>query len=177
MNLTLNYYICVMRNILYLFNKWLDNSLYTLPIILSFIVLANILLFLTDYTIIGILVYVIVSILVILRIRIQSGNIKFDKSLYDIPSIGEIIIIKKIFYWNGVFLKKPENPPGNKPWYFTINIKTEWEVVDIKELDGDWMIYMVDESGDQIHIKYFESRKYWQTKSDIRNNILKKLGI
>lgn len=161
----------------YQFNKWLDNSKYTLLILIGFIVIANILLFLTDYLILGILAYVIVSVLAIMRIRIQSGNIKFDKNRYDIPSIGEIVIIKKLFYWNGVFLKRPENPPGNKPWYFTIDVKTEWEVIDVKELDGDWMIYMIDKAGDQIHIKYFESRKYWQTKSDIRNNILKKLGI
>jgi hypothetical protein len=166
-----------MKNTIYQFNKWLDNSVYTLPIILSFIVIANILLFLTDYTILGVLSYVIVSILALLRIRIQSGNIKFDKTLYEIPVVGEIVVIKKIFYWNGVFLKRIENPPGNKPWYFTIKPDTEWEVIDVKELDADWMIYMIDKSGDQIHIKYFESKRYWQTKSDIRNNILKKLGI
>jgi len=166
-----------MKNIIYQFNKWLDNSKYTLLIIYSFIILANILLLLSDYIILGILSYVIVSILALLRIRIQSGGIKFDKSLYQIPVVGEIVVIKKLFYWNGVFLKRPESPPGNKPWYFTIKPDTEWEVIDVKELDADWMIYMIDKAGDQIHIKYFESKKYWQTKADIRNIILKKLGI
>jgi hypothetical protein len=170
-----------MKNIIYQFNKWLDSSRYTILIISGFILLsillANALLFLTDYIILGILSYIILGILAILRSRIQSGNIKFDRKHYNIPSVGEIIVIKKKFFWNGSFLKYIETPPGNKPWFFVINPKDEWKVIEIKELDGDWMIYMLDKSGDQIHIKYFESKKYWQTKSDIRNNILKKLGI
>lgn len=176
-DLTLILYICIMKNLIYRANRFLNKSNYTLLIIISFILTANIFLFLTSYIFIGASFYILVGFLSILRIGIHRGDIEFDRNEYNIPSIGEIVIIKKLFYWNGVFLKRPETPPGNKPWYFTISVKTEWEVVDIKELAGDWLIYMIDKSGDQINIKYFESRRYWQTKSDIRNNILKKLGI
>jgi hypothetical protein len=52
----------------------------------------------------------------------------------------------------------------------------EWVVVDVKELDSDWVIYLSD-SKDSINIRYFESKDYWETKSSIRNKKLNKLGL
>ena len=69
MNLTLNPYICRMLNMSYLLNKWLDN---TLPIILVFMLFANVFLFLTPYIIIGVIFYIIVMILSILRLNTSS---------------------------------------------------------------------------------------------------------
>ncbi len=113
---------------------------------------------------------------------IQCAKIFFFGELnrcdYNIPVIGEFVVVKKLFYWNGSFHKHcPRKDPMSKPWFFTIKKGDIFEIIDIEEIDGDWLIYMIDKSGDQINIKYFESRKYWQTKSDIRNNILNKLGI
>jgi len=139
MNLTLNPYICRMLNMSYLLNKWLDN---TLPIILVFMLFANVFLFLTPYIIIGVIFYIIVMILSILRLKVHSGKIKFNRSVYDIPTIGEKVITKKRFYWNGVFYKNyPRTDMGSKPWFYTIDQGEEWEIIHIKELDGDWMIY------------------------------------
>lgn len=165
-------------NLLYRFNKWLDRSNHTLLIILLPILIANLMLTLTDFLWLGISLLSVVCILALIRIRIQTGKLVFDRSNYSIPSVGEKVIITKGFYWNGVFHKHcPRTDMGSKPWFFTINKNEEWEVIDVRVLDGDWMIYLKDKHDDNIHIKYFESNKYWTTKSDIRNNKLKKLGI
>ena len=165
-------------NLLYRFNKWLDRSNYTLLIILLPILIANLLLTLTDFLWLGISILVIICSLALFRMRMLTGQIKFNRKDYNIPSIGEKIIIKKGFYWNGEFHKRcPKTDMGSKPWYFTICKGEEWEVIEIRELDSDWIIYLEDKHDDNIHIKYFESNKYWTTKSDIRNNKLKKLGI
>ena len=166
-----------MLNTVYRLNKWLDNSNYTLLIIVGSMLLANIFLFLTTYVVIGILFYVIVSVLSILRLGVHSGKIKFRGDGYDVPVIGEKIKITRGFYWNGAFCKNyPRTDMSSKPWFYVIGQGGEWEIIDIKELDGDWMIYILKESS-QINIKYFESRKYWETKSQIRNKTLIKLGI
>ena len=36
---------------------------------------------------------------------------------------------------------------------------------------------MIDKAGDKIVVNYFESRKYWKTKQDIRNEKLERIGI
>lgn len=172
-------------NFLYRANKWLDRSNYTLLLILAPIITANLLLTLTDFLWLGISLLSTVCILALIRIRIQTGQLKFDKNVYEIPSIGERVIIKRGFYWNGEFHKRcPKTDMGSKPWYFTIGTDGEWEIVDVKELDADWMIYLhkieqgkSDPKSGSIHIKYFDSRKHWETKSNIRNNKLKRLGI
>jgi|OM-RGC.v1.022198018 hypothetical protein len=167
-----------MLNTVYRLNKWLDNSNYTLLIIVGSMLLANIFLFLTTYIVIGILFYIIVSLLSILRLGVHSGKIKFRGDVYDVPVIGEKIKITRGFYWNGAFSKNyPMTDLGSKPSFYVIDKGGEWEIIDIKELDGDWMIYMLNDESTHIHIKYFESRKYWETKSQIRNKTLSKLGI
>lgn len=171
----------MLSNYFYRLNKWLDNSNFTIIIVIIPILVANLLIIFGNF-IIGPSILLSLSIFVILRMRIQTGQIKFDRSKYDIPKIGETVIIKKPFYWNGSFHKNPPNTgPGSKPCYYVITDEKDYIIVDIKEVDGDWYIYLKNEEsllGSTImDIKYFESRKYWETKSNIRNNKLKKLGI
>lgn len=167
-------------NFIYRANKWLDSSNYTLLIILIPIITANLLLVLTDFILTGVSLLSIICVLSLIRIRIQTGQLKFNRDVYDIPSIGEIIKIKKRFYWNGSLHKYcPKTDMLSKPWYFIIDQSGEWRITNVREIDGDWMIYLdkCGSEGDSIHITYFESRKYWETKSDIRNKKLNKLGI
>lgn len=167
-----------MINLIYRFNKWLDRSPFTLLYLMMPIILANFFTFLTDYILIGAFFWVIMLLLTFFRIGVQSNLLKFNHTKYNIPEVGERVIIKKEFYWNGEFHKNPPRTDfGNKPWYFTIRINDEFIINEVNQLGSDWIFYMEDKSGDKIHIKYFESRKYWETKSDIRNNKLEKLGI
>lgn len=101
-------------------------------------------------------------------------RLKFDKSLYKIPEVGEKIIITKEFYWNGGFLKRPEH---TKPYFPNRVVKveknSEYIVEDVLEFKDDWRIRL----SENIYLDYFKTRKYWTTKSEQRDNKLKKLGI
>ena len=100
-------------------------------------------------------------------------RLKLDKSLYKIPEVGEKIIITKEFYWNGRFLKRPEHGPGTKPWVVKVEKNSEYIVEDVLEFKDDWRIRL----SENIYLDYFKTRKYWTTKSEQRDNKLKKLGI
>ena len=124
--------------------------------------------------IIFLFIFYIIRIYIISKIKSK----RFLKTSFENTSVGEEIRIKKTFFWNGEFQKKcPITDICNRPWYLKICKDDYWEVVDIIELDNDWLIYLVNKNGNNIHIKYFESHKYWETKSDIRDIKLRRLGI
>jgi hypothetical protein len=106
------------------------------------------------------------------------SEIKFDKNEVDIPLNGENIIIKKTFFYDGKFRTFINTTdPSRKPHFYTIKEGEEWTIFSIVEDKDDWMLFMKDDSNIQISIRYFESKKYWETKSDIRDSRLKQLGI
>ena len=115
----------------------------------------------------------IIAILFISMWLTNRTRFKFDKSLYKIPEVGEKIIITKEFYWNGRFLKRPEHGPVTKPWVVKVEKNSEYIVEEILEFKDDWRIRL----SENIYLDYFKTRKYWTTKSEQRDNKLKKLGI
>jgi hypothetical protein len=131
----------------------------------------------------GVSMMLLLCIFALYRMFMQNGSIVgdyvlFDRKLYHIPVVGEKILITKLFYWDGAFKKFiNESDPSGKPWWFTIRKGDEFEVISVLKVTGDWEIGMVDKAGDKIVVNYFESRKYWKTKSDIRDERLRKIGI
>jgi len=67
--------------------------------------------------------------------------------------------------------------PTTQPHFYTINKGEEWTIFSIVEDKDDWVLFMKDDKHIQISIRYFESKKYWETKSDKRASLLKELGI
>jgi hypothetical protein len=165
------------NNKLIRFNNWLDkNETFKFIFMILFVGIGVINIQLGSFMF-GIMMLSMLCLFAINRIFIVDGRIEFDKTKYDIPKVGETAVIKKEFYWNGLFHKYcPKTDMSSKPWYFTIRKGDEWVVVDVKELDSDWVIYLSD-SKDSINIRYFESKDYWETKSSIRNKKLNKLGL
>jgi len=112
---------------------------------------------------------------------------KSKRSLYNVPEVGDILVIKKSFFYNGEFLghKYPHLNVYIKPNIWGIKEGTEWLVDKIEEWEpetGDWNLHLISTNTDSfyedgINIKYFKSRGYWKTKVDIRNDKLKKLGL
>lgn len=166
-----------MNNNLIRFNNWLDkNETFKFIFMILSISIGIINIQLGSF-IFGITSISLFCLFTFNRILIVDGRIKFNKSKYDVPQVGETVVIKKKFYWDGEFNKNfPKTDMGSKPWYFTIRKGDEWAVVDVKELNSDWVIYLSD-SKDSIDIRYFESKDYWETKSSIRNKKLNKLGL
>jgi hypothetical protein len=131
---------------------------------------------LSEHYFLGCVSYLFIATLSLFRIRISS--IKLDKSQIPIPSKGEVITIKKNFFYDGQFRSFINTTdPSRKPNFYTIKKDEEWTIFSIVEDRDDWMIFIKDNNNDQISIRYFESRDCWETKSDRRADRLKQLGI
>jgi hypothetical protein len=126
---------------------------------------------------IGISLYVVLFPFFISRYKYITGLLKFDKNRYHLPVVGELVSIEKDFYFDDRFLKfiNPTDP-SIKPSTIKINRLRIAKVVEVVDMDGDWNIFLKFDN-ENIVLPYFESRRYWKTKSDIRNERLKKIGI
>lgn len=175
----------LLNNGLYRLNYWLDrNELSKFLIMLSVVGFSNVMLVCSN-SLYGIIPILIVCAFTLVRMKFQTGDWDFKKDIYKVPEVGDVFVIKKDFYWDGGFKKFINlSDPSRKPWYYYIKVGTEWRVTELKDKEGDWKIYLVYTGNDpylqelpHITIKYFESRKYWKTKSDIRDEKLRKIGI
>ena len=165
-----------MNNKLYFISKFLNrnrNLLITISVI--FIVFAN-LCMLSEHYFIGCACYLFITILSLFRVRIS--NIELDKCHIPIPLNGEVITIKKTFFYDGEFKSFINTTdPSRKPNFYTIKKDSEWTLVNIVEHKDDWILSLENKQHDHISIRYFVSRNHWETKSDKRANRLKQLGI
>ncbi len=178
----------MLKNTFYRFNRWLDNNetskfflllfsvaLFTIP--LQFGGLVGLCLSLSTIT--------VVCLFTLFRMNIMRDKVKFDRSKYKVPEVGEIVVVKKDFYYDGQFRKFINtSDPSQKPNWWKIRKGTEWVILDVEESDGDWKISMKDISmkdiwwnTHDIYLYYLDTKDYWDTKSNIRNKLLKRLGI
>lgn len=166
----------LLGNNLYRFNLWLDkNETFKFIFMIVFISIGIVNIQFGDL-IFGVLMMLLLCLFALYRIFMQNGSAIFDRTLYHIPVVGEKILITKLFYWDGAFKKFiNESDPSRKPWWFTIRKGDEFEVISVLKVTGDWEIGMIDKAGDKIVVNYFESRKYWKTKQDIRNEKLERI--
>jgi hypothetical protein len=168
-------------NKLYRFNRWLDKRETLKFILLIVYVLLGFGSFQFGNLIFGTIMISILCFITISRVFIIDGRLKFDRSEYCVPDVGEIVVIKKDFFYDGSFRKFINtSEPGRKPNWLEIRKGTEWIISGIKETDGDWKISMKDcwwEGIYDMNLYYLDTKDYWETKSDIRNNTLKKIGI
>ena len=174
-----------MKNKLYRFNRWLDNN----EIIKFFLLLFSVALFtipLQFGNFVGLCVSLstitIVCLFVLFRMSIMNDKVKFDRSKYQVPETGEIVIVKKDFYYDGQFKKFINtSDQSQKPNWWKVTKGTELVILNIEETNADWKITLTNEQnwrtkGD-LYLYYLDTKDYWETKSNIRNNVLKRLGI
>lgn len=174
----LNKMSTILKNKLYRFNIWLDkNELLKFIFGISYIFIAMLNLFLgilsiSGLSISGLIIFILmISMISIFAILRSSNKIEFDRSIYNVPNVGETIVIKKDFviknniYQNSYQLK------------FTKG--SELTIYSVEKIDGDWLIYLTDsrQSIGTKCINYFETKKYWDTRANIRNKSLSKIGI
>jgi hypothetical protein len=170
-----------MKNKLYRFNRWLDNN----EIIKFFLLLFSVALFTIplqfgNFTgiVVSLSTITVVCLFVIFRMNIMNDKVKFDRSRYDIPNVGEIVIVKKDFYYDGYFRKFiNQSNPSQKPNWWKVPKGTELVILNIEETSGDWMITLEEQSRGDLHLYYIDTKDYWDTKANIRSRILSKIGI
>lgn len=170
-----------MKNKLYRFNRWLDNN----EIIKFFLLLFSVALFTIplqfgNFTglVVSLSTITVVCLFVIFRMNIMNDKVKFDRSRYDIPNVGEIVVVKKDFYYDGYFRKFiNQSNPSQKPSWWKVPKGTELVILNIEETSGDWMITLEEQSIGDLHLYYIDTKDYWDTKANIRSRILSKIGI
>ena len=176
--------VSMLKNSFYRFNRWLDNNEVTKFLLL----LLSVLLFTLPLhfggvtgLFVSISAITIVCLFVIFRMNIMNDVVKFDRSKYQVPEVGDVVVIKKEFFYDGQFRKFINtSDQSQKPNWWEIRKGTEWVILDVEESDGDWKISMRDiwwEGTHDMYLYYLDTKDYWDTKSNIRNKLLKKLGI
>lgn len=150
-----------MHNRLYNINRWLDNnegvSIILLLTLLFFI-------FLMPINKVFMCTGIIAMLLILFKIK-MSVFVVFDKSKYDIPIIGEIITVTSDIHTMSYIDE-----------YLFKGV--EYTVYDVVEQDDDWIIFVCNEQINKLYgyrISYMQHKKYFTTKSDIRNKKLDKL--
>jgi hypothetical protein len=175
----------MLKNSFYRFNRWLDNN----EIIKFFLLLFSVALFtipLQFGNFVGLCVSLstitIVCLFVLFRMSIMNDKVKFDRSKYQVPETGEIVIVKKDFYYDGQFKKFINtSDQSQKPNWWKVTKGTELVILNIEETNADWKITLTNEQnwrtkGD-LYLYYLDTKDYWDTKANIRSKILSKLGI
>jgi len=176
----------MLKNTFYRFNRWLDNNeiskiflllfsvaLFTIP--LQFGNFIGLCLSLSTIT--------IVCLFVLFRMNIMNDKVKFDRSKYQVPEVGEIVVVKKDFYYDGQFRRFINtSDQSQKPNWWKVARGTELVILNIEETDGDWKIRLIDttinsQTRGDLRLYYLDTKDYWDTKSNIRNKLLSKLGI
>lgn len=170
----------MLKNRLFRLNRWLDrNELFKFGFMISYIAVAMLNLTTGSLTAF-VLMMLIVCAFAVYRMFIMDNRVTFDRSKYDVPVVGEIVIVKKDFYYDGQFRKfVNQSDPSQKPNWWKVSKGTEMVIIEVKETTGDWKIRFIDNSpsrGD-MSLYYLDTKDYWDTKANIRSKILSKIGI
>jgi hypothetical protein len=165
----------MLKNKLYLFDKWLSKDSRTL-LVLLLVVGSTFMISYEPTLFYGIgLLSIICFYVVFVKAKILGGQWKLDKSVYDVPQVEEIVVTTKDFYWDGSLKSYHVQSHTSKPNTIFIKKYTEFKIIFISEGSEDWTLSLQSQDGINIVLTYFESRKYYKTKSQIREDKLKKL--
>ena len=166
----------MLKNKLYLFDKWLSKDRNTLFILFLAATSTTLIQFETTmFYGIGLLLLICFYI-VFIKAKILGGQWKLDKSIYDVPQVEEIVVTTKNFYWDGSLKSYHVQSHTSKPNTVFIEKGTELKIIHLRENDDDWVLMLKKGNGEIIiTVNYLESKDYYKTKSQIREDKLKKL--
>lgn len=165
----------MLKNKLYRIDKWIstDNRV---VLVLLLIGLSAVMIQFTSTMFIGIgLMCLICLWVVFVKTRISTGVLKFDKSYYTLPTIGETIVVQKNFKYD---LNKVSNSKNyiNSENFISIYKGLNFHMVDIKELDDNWVVKIrLDKYNEIIEVFWLDVKDYFMTITDIREEKLKKI--
>ena len=172
-----------MKNSIFRLNRWLDkNEMFKFLFMVS-IVACGMINIQFGNLFLGVFMILSLTSLGLYRILIHDGMVKFDRSKYQVPQVGEIVVVKKDFYYDGSFRKFINtSDQSQKPNLWKVSKGTELVILNVEETNSDWKIRLIEpiinsQTRGDIHLYYLDTKDYWDTKSNIRNKLLKKLGI
>lgn len=166
----------MLKNKLYLFDKWLSKDRNTL-LVLLLVVGSTFMINYEPTMFYGIgLLSIICFYVVFIKAKILGQDWKLDKSVYDVPQVEEIVVTTKNFYWDGSLKSYHVQSHTSKPNTVFIEKGTELKIIHLKEMDDDWSLMLKKGNGEIIiTVNYLESKDYYKAKSQIREEKLKKL--
>ncbi len=175
--------VSMLKNKLYRLNRWLDkNELFKFGFMISYIAVAMINLTTGSLTAF-VLMMLIVCVFAVYRMFIMDNRVTFDRSHYDVPEVGEIVIVKKDFFYDGQFKKFINySDVSQKPNWWKVPKGTELVILNVEETSGDWKIRFIEptfnsQTKGDMNLYYLDTKDYWDTKANIRSKILSKIGI
>ena len=169
----------MLKNKLYKIDKWIskDNKE---GYILLLLALSAVMVQFTSTMFIGIGLLTIISLWVVyVKLRISTGKLKFDKSYYTLPNIGETIVVQKDFKYDFFKVENSKNYIHYKNLQ-NMDKGSEFNVISIEELDDDWIVELAFTSAllnkDLIlEVFWLDVKNYFMTIADIREEKLKKI--
>ncbi len=169
----------MLKNKLYKIDKWIskDNKE---GYILLLLALSAVMVQFTSTMFIGIGLLSIISLWVVyVKLRISTGKLKFDKSYYTLPNIGETIVVQKDFKYDFFKVENSKNYIHYKNLQ-NMDKGSEFNVISIEELDDDWIVELAFTSAllnkDLIlEVFWLDVKNYFMTIADIREEKLKKI--
>ena len=124
----------MLKNKLYRIDKWISKG-NRVGIVLLLIGASAVMLQFTSTMFFGIGLMGLICLWVVF----VKTRISFDKSLYTLPTIGETIVVQKDFTYDCAKVANSKNYIHSKAVQ-NIHKGFEFDVVDIEELDDDWIV-------------------------------------
>lgn len=168
----------MLNNRLYKIDKWLvgGNKVF---IVLLFVAISASMLQFESTMFYGIGLMTIICLWTFyVRVKVVDGQLKFDKSIYNVPEIGDKLIVKKTFKYDFSKVKNSKNYIHDK---CVCELGKNWslEVYKIEELSDNWIITLelFGLSVDPLYLEmfYLDIKDKFTTLEDIRDEKLKKL--
>lgn len=173
----------MLKNSIFRLNRWLDrNEVFKFLFMVS-IVAGGMITIQFGNLFIGVSMILSLTFLGLYRILMNDGMVKFDRSKYQVPQVGEIVVVKKDFYYDGSFRKFINtSDQSQKPNWWKVSKGTELVILNVEETNSDWKVRLIEptinsQTRGDLHLYYLDTKDYWDTKANIRNKLLNKLGI
>ncbi len=167
-----------LKNKFILLNRWLSNNSYSILFLLLYIVVANVFLMTEQFGKIGLFIGVLMYLLIVANVLLYTrvGFSKFDWSRYDIPVIGDqIIVIEDLPSKYDTYM---EGAKKGDTYMEGAKKGDNYFVCDVSYRDNDCYLTLRDKDNSlyfNIRVGYLKTKKYWTTKSEIRDKKLKKI--
>ena len=175
--------VSMLKNSIFRLNRWLDRNETFKFLFMVSIVAGGMINIQFGNLFIGVVMILSLTSLGLYRILMNDGMVKFDRSKYQVPQVGEIVVVKKDFYYDGSFRKFINtSDQSQKPNWWKVSKGTELVILNVEETNSDWKVRLIEptinsQTRGDLHLYYLDTKDYWDTKANIRNKLLKKLGI
>lgn len=158
------------------YNIWIDNNtnkfgwIIFISTLISIISLTGLSEVNNKFLLVGIFLLMLISIQAILRNKWNQKDIDMSE-YFDLPEIGDIIVVTNADKFN-FYLETQSYYVGSQ-----VEIGDEFQITSVKVTDKRVVMDFKYDSKPIGFFDYYKTKKYWCTKSDIRNKKLEQLGL